>query len=67
MDKARLEQQLESGRSIEAIARDVDRDPSTVAYWVNKHGSSPRARRSTPPAAASRVSSWSRWWPRACR
>jgi transposase-like protein len=38
MDKARLEQQLESGRSIEAIARDVDRDPSTVAYWVNKHG-----------------------------
>jgi transposase-like protein len=27
-----------SGRSIEAIARDVGRDPSTVGYWVRKHG-----------------------------
>jgi transposase-like protein len=38
MGKARLASQLESGRSIEAIARDVGRDPSTVAYWVTKHG-----------------------------
>lgn len=26
------------GRSIEAIARETGRSPSTVAYWVNKHG-----------------------------
>lgn len=38
MDKAELASQLASGLSIEAIARDAGRDPSTVAYWVNKHG-----------------------------
>jgi 5-methylcytosine-specific restriction endonuclease McrA len=38
MDRARLHEQLAAGRSIEAIARDVDRDPSTVAYWVTKYG-----------------------------
>jgi len=38
MDKAWLETELAAGRSIEAIAREVGRNPSTVAYWVNKHG-----------------------------
>ena len=38
MDKAWLHSELAAGRSIEAIARAVGRDPSTVAYWVNKHG-----------------------------
>jgi transposase len=38
MDRVWLEQQLAAGRSIEAIAREVDRDPSTVAYWVTKYG-----------------------------
>jgi 5-methylcytosine-specific restriction endonuclease McrA len=38
MDRAWLEHQLGASRSIEAIAREVDRDPSTVAYWVAKHG-----------------------------
>lgn len=38
MDRAWLEEQLASGRSIEAIARDLGRDPSTVSYWVRKHG-----------------------------
>jgi transposase-like protein len=33
-----LASQLEQGRSIESIAHDVGRDPSTVAYWANKHG-----------------------------
>jgi transposase len=37
MDRAWLEQQLAGGRSIESIAREVDRDPSTVAYWIAKH------------------------------
>jgi transposase len=38
MDPILLAAQLASGRSIEAIARELGRDPSTVAYWVNKHG-----------------------------
>jgi hypothetical protein len=38
MERAWLERELAAGRSIEAIAREVRRDPSTVAYWVNKHG-----------------------------
>ena len=37
---------LEEGRSIESIARELGRPPSTVAYWVNKHGlTSQHARR----------------------
>jgi lambda repressor-like predicted transcriptional regulator len=38
MEKDWLAGLLEQGRSIESIAREVGRDPSTVAYWVNKHG-----------------------------
>jgi len=38
MDRDWLESELAADRSIEAIARTVGRDPSTVAYWVNKHG-----------------------------
>ena len=37
MEAEWLASQLEAGRSIEAIARDTGRAPSTVAYWVNKH------------------------------
>jgi transposase len=38
MDREWLEAQLGEGRSIESIAREVGRHPSTVAYWVSKHG-----------------------------
>jgi transposase-like protein len=38
MEKAWLTEQLEAGRSIESIAREVGRDPSTVAYWAQRHG-----------------------------
>jgi transposase len=38
MDRDWLAGRLESGHSIEAIAAEVGRHPSTVAYWVNKHG-----------------------------
>jgi transposase len=38
VDKAWLERQLSSGRSIESIADDVGRHPASVAYWVHKHG-----------------------------
>ncbi len=37
MDRAWLEEQLAGGTSIEAIARELGRHPSSVAYWVNKH------------------------------
>src|SRR3954463_9037916 len=38
MDADWLTSQLAAGRSIESIAREAGRSPSTVAYWVNKHG-----------------------------
>lgn len=38
MERAWLHAQLAAGRSIESLARELGRDPSTVAYWVNKHG-----------------------------
>src|SRR4051812_8908849 len=38
MDRTVLAAQLAEGRSIESIARECGRAPSTVAYWVNKHG-----------------------------
>ncbi|HEY7620540.1 MAG TPA: hypothetical protein VH834_12250 [Solirubrobacteraceae bacterium] len=38
MDKDWLATQLAAGRSFESIAREVDRHPSTVAYWARKHG-----------------------------
>ncbi len=38
MEQAWLEEELAAGRSIEAIARGVGKHPSTVAYWVRKHG-----------------------------
>src|SRR4051794_38805538 len=38
MEEAWLRSRLESGASLEAIAREVGRSPSTVAYWANKHG-----------------------------
>jgi transposase-like protein len=38
MEAVWLRSQLEAGRSIESIARETGRDPSTVAYWANKHG-----------------------------
>ena len=33
-----MKRRLADGASIEAIAREVGRDPSTVSYWVRKHG-----------------------------
>jgi transposase-like protein len=38
MDREWLAAQLEEGRSIESIAREIGRHPSTLAYWVTKLG-----------------------------
>ena len=38
MDREWLAGRLEAGDSIEAIAREVGKHPSTVSYWANKHG-----------------------------
>lgn len=37
MDPAWLADQLAAGRSIESLARETGRSPSSVAYWVTKH------------------------------
>jgi transposase len=36
MDRAWLEAQFAAGRSMEAIARELDKDPSTIAYWAQQ-------------------------------
>jgi transposase len=38
MDRDWLETQLAAGRSIESIAKEVGKHPSTVGYWVTKFG-----------------------------
>jgi transposase len=38
MDRGWLAAQLAAGNSYEAIAREVDRHPSTVSYWARRHG-----------------------------
>jgi transposase len=38
MDPDWLRSRLESGRSIESIAKEAGKHPSTVGYWANKHG-----------------------------
>jgi transposase len=38
MEEAWLRSRLESGCSLEAIASEAGRSPSTVAYWANKYG-----------------------------
>ena len=38
MDRDWLEAQLAAGRSIESIGREVGKHPSTVGYWLKKHG-----------------------------
>jgi transposase-like protein len=38
MERDWLEARLATGRSIESIAREVGKSPSTIGYWVQKHG-----------------------------
>ena len=38
MERRWLERELGAGRSIESIAREAGKHPSTVGYWVDKHG-----------------------------
>ncbi|HEX5955203.1 MAG TPA: helix-turn-helix domain-containing protein [Solirubrobacterales bacterium] len=38
MDRDLLEAWLEQGRSLTEIGALVDRDPTTVSYWLKKHG-----------------------------
>ncbi len=41
MDREALARMLEEGLSLEAIGRRTGRHPSTVGYWVRKHGLEP--------------------------
>ena len=55
MDRDHLAAQLQAGRSIESIARDLGRPPSTVAYWVSKYGlASAHAARHAPRGSITR-------------
>jgi transposase len=55
VDAQWLASQLAAGRSIESIAREVGKGPSTVAYWVNKHGlASQHAERHRPRGGLTR-------------
>jgi transposase-like protein len=38
MERVWLKARLAQGRSIESIAKEVGKHPSTVGYWVKKHG-----------------------------
>ncbi len=38
MERDWLVEQLEAGRSIESIAHEGGKDPSTVSYWVSRYG-----------------------------
>src|SRR4051794_588578 len=38
VDREQLERWLDEGVSVEEIARRVGKHPSTVAYWMRKHG-----------------------------
>jgi transposase len=38
MERAWLDARLAEGRSIESIAKEVGKHPSTVGYWVTEHG-----------------------------
>ena len=57
MDKDWLKARLGEGGSIEAIAKEVGKHPSTVGYWVKKHGlRSPHADRHAPRGSLDRDS-----------
>lgn len=38
MDRAQLARWIEEGLSLDAMAAKIERHPSTVSYWINKHG-----------------------------
>lgn len=67
MDPAWLAYQLAAGRSIESLARELGRSPSTVAYWANKHGLRSEHAARHAPAAASAATRSPRWSSKACR
>jgi DNA-binding CsgD family transcriptional regulator len=56
MDRAWLETELGRGRSLESLAREARRPPSTVAYWASKYGlRSAHADRHAPRGAIDRA------------
>lgn len=61
MDRASLEQLLDSGLSLAAIGRRFDKDPSTVGYWVKKHGLRAIGSEKYAPRGGCAGRNWSRW------
>lgn len=48
MNQPQLQEALDLGLSVEAIARDAGRHPSTVSYWLKRHRLEPNGRRHRP-------------------
>jgi transposase len=55
MERTPLERMLAQGMSLEAIGRELDLHPSTVAYWIRRHGlAAAHSGRFSPRGAPSR-------------
>ena len=55
MEREELEKWIEDGLSLDEIGRLTDRHPSTVSYWLKKHGLEPaQAARHSPRGGVSR-------------
>ena len=58
MEREFLERQLAEGRSLEYIGALVGKDPSTVGYWLKKHGLVLRDTRMLDPVSETVVQEW---------
>ena len=56
MDRDSLQLLLAQGYSVEQIGRRFGRHPSTVSYWMRKHGLVASTAPSTPPRVESSAS-----------
>jgi IS30 family transposase len=60
MERESLERLLGLGMSLEQIGRRFGRHPSTIAYWVHKHGLAAVNRERHAPRAAESTATSSR-------
>jgi IS30 family transposase len=60
MDRELLERYLKQGLSLPQIGALIGRDPSTVGYWVQKHGLVANGRAKYAPRGGLRTRSSSR-------
>ena len=61
MDKESLELLLDQGLSIAGIAKRFGKDPSTISYWMKKHGLVSPFRERHAAKGGSSGSVWRSW------